>query len=202
VISKFKIKVLSLKRREDRRNRFLDFFSRHFYSIPFEFFDAIDGKDYELTEEEDNLFTNSDYHLYNVHVNSVKCTALSHMKMWKSCIDDNIPYLIFEDDLHIVHDGYEIKPPTDYELYLIGKENTYPNCYAYWINPNGAKKLIKLVEKIGFTESVDCFLSKLTENDLKIKWYGMNLFGTLQSVHGNTSDILLEGHDEYKKIQK
>ena len=196
-----KIKVLSLKRRLDRRKTFTDFFN-NISKSSFEFFDAIDGKNYKLTKEEDKLFINSDYHLYNVHVNSVKCTALSHMKMWKSCIDDNIPYLIFEDDLHIVHDGYEIKPPTDYELYLIGKENTYPNCYAYWINPNGAKKLIKLVEKIGFTESVDCFLSKLTENDLKIKWYGMNLFGTLQSVHGNTSDILLEGHDEYKKIQK
>ena len=202
MISKFKIKVLSLKRREDRRNRFLDFFSRHFYSIPFEFFDAIDGKEYTLNEREESYFTKSNYHQWNVHVNSVKCTALSHMKMWKSCIDDNIPYLIFEDDLHIVHGGYEIKPPTDYELYLIGQKNTYPNCYAYWITPIGAKKLIKIVEKVGFKESVDWFLSKLTENDLNVKWHGINSFGSLQTADGNTSDILLEGHNEYKKIQK
>ena len=47
----------------------------------------------------------------------------------ESCIDENIPYLIFEDDLTEVFGGYKIKPPTDYELYLIGEENTYPNCY-------------------------------------------------------------------------
>mgnify|MGYP001163787195 FL=1 len=201
MISKFKIKVLSLKRRKDRREYFSDFFSK-IYTTPFEFFDAIDGKEYILNQKEESYFTKSNYHQWNVHVNSVKCTALSHMKMWKSCIDDNIPYLIFEDDLTEIFGGYKIKPPTDYELYLIGEENTYPNCYAYWINPNGARKLIKIVERVGFIESVDWFLSKITKNDLKIKWHGINSFGSLQSADGNTSDILLKGYDSYKKIQK
>ena len=54
------------------------------------------------------------------------------------------------------------------------------------------EKLIKIVESVGFIESVDWFLSKLTKNDLKIKWHGINSFGSLQSFDGNTSDILLE----------
>ncbi len=199
-----KIKVLSLKRRLDRRKTFTDFFNK-ISKLNFEFFDAIDGKDYELTKEEDNLFTNSDYHLYNVHVNSVKCTALSHLKLWETCVSENTPILILEDDITVNIKGYDLKIPHGFDLFFIGQQYTYPNCYAYYVTPNGAKSLINHAKKNGFHRAVDWWLHEFHETcksemrlEINIGWLGWNAFMNRQ----DSSDILLEGDNDYKLIQK
>ena len=199
-----KIKVISLKRKLDRRKLFTHFFNSS-SKLSFEFFDAYDGKDYILTEEENKLFVNSDFHKYNVHVNSVKCCSLSHLKLWQNCLSENTPLLVLEDDIMVNISGYDFKIPHGLDLFFIGQQYTYPNSYAYYITPNGAKSLISHSKKIGFHRAMDWWLHEFHETrksemnlEVNIGWLGWNAFVNRQQ----SSDILLEGENDYKLIEK
>ena len=73
----YEVKVLSLKRRIDRREYITNLIGKIY---PFTFFDAIDGSEMNINYD---IFKNSDYHLWNVNPNSVKAVALSNMEIWK-----------------------------------------------------------------------------------------------------------------------
>ena len=62
------------------------------------------------------------------------------MKIWETCVSENTPILILEDDIMINIKGYDLKIH-GFDLFFIGQQYTYPNCYDY-ITPNGAKSLI------------------------------------------------------------
>ena len=101
----YKIKILNLKKRNDRRKNIENIFKK----INFEnysFYEALDGKNIPLNLEIKNLFTNNDF-------GNRKCfigCALSHYNIWIDLLKDKTSqyYIIFEDDI-IFHKNFEAK---------------------------------------------------------------------------------------------
>ena len=92
------IKIINLKRRDDRKTRMIAELSKH--TIPesvYEFIDAVDGRILEPTIEIKNMFM----HLNTGYRRGVIGCALSHLNLWKRLVDDTCHeyYLIMEDDI-------------------------------------------------------------------------------------------------------
>ena len=95
---KVEVKVISLEKRQDRR----DYTNNHLKTrYDFSFFDAIDGKTHQFTPEENQLFKNSEFHTYNVYPEACKGICLSNYYLWKYAINNNTNLVIFEDDVII-----------------------------------------------------------------------------------------------------
>lgn len=139
----FKFKVLSLKRRKDRQESFSELFK----SYKFEFFWGIDGKEYKLTEADKQWIKNNNFRRFGIHIPSYVATNRSHLKMLENCIEDKIPYVIFEDDTKLLK-------PIDFKFEDIVRKNLdvfwlmpdKPSILAYIVWPSGAKKLIDAVD--------------------------------------------------------
>ena len=101
-------------------------------SISYNYFDAIYGTDVEKYWQEYKLFF---YHKQseNKKTNGVKGCFLSHYTLWNNCIEDNIPYLIFEhdalmirnlpnqifdEDFDVLNLDYASRKEKDYEMHL------------------------------------------------------------------------------------
>ena len=54
------------------------------------------------------------------------------MKIWETCVSENTPILILEDDIMINIKGYDLKIPHGFDLFFIGQQYTYPNCYILY----------------------------------------------------------------------
>jgi GR25 family glycosyltransferase involved in LPS biosynthesis len=93
-----KVFVLSLKRRIDRRKDFILKNHKKLYKLNWSFFDAIDGKEIEITPKILKIFETGDY---NYRRGIIGC-ALSHIKMWELLINSEVDtFLILEDDVEI-----------------------------------------------------------------------------------------------------
>ena len=94
--------VLNLEKRPDRLSRFQEFYNQHGPDLPLEVFTAIDGSDpaQVLRVPESIIKSVSDINDYN-NKPSIKCTAYSHLMIWKKIAEGEEEYsLIFEDDCH------------------------------------------------------------------------------------------------------
>jgi len=195
----YEIKVLSLKRRTDRREFIIKQIDGKY---PFTFFDAIDGKELVVTTEIENYFKDSDYHQWNVDVRCVMSVFLSNMEMWKESINGNKNLCIFEDDTNI--DPIEIDEinnlfKEDFDIYILVKR-WIPNCYSYLIKPEGAKKLLDHFTNTSITQSLDWELAKLDGNDLfKVLWSDRDKFSKSCDSVISKSDIISDG-EIYIKI--
>lgn len=89
--------VISLKTATARRNHIVDEFSRH--SVPFQFFDAITpGASLEASMA--SLVPNLAQQ--NKLSAGEKACFMSHVELWKKCVDKNLPFMhIFEDDIFL-----------------------------------------------------------------------------------------------------
>ncbi len=101
------IRILNLKRRPDRNQEIQKLFQRE-QITQYQFTEAVDGKELEPSEYLYSLFKGNDFGTKR----GVMGCALSHYTMWKDLIadDKNDYYLIFEDDIQVVHG---IKPILD-----------------------------------------------------------------------------------------
>lgn len=96
-MSEYKIIVLNLKRREDRKNNIIKLFS-NVKLEKYDFYEAIDGNNIEFTLEFKNLFNGNDF---GYRKGVIGC-ALSHYNIWLNLLaDNNDYYIIFEDDISI-----------------------------------------------------------------------------------------------------
>ena len=92
------IKVVNLKRRPDRKEAMKNLFK----SIQFEeyqFVDAVDGKELEMTNDLSDLFKGNDF---GNRSGFIGC-ALSHYNLWKELLNNPLSeyYVIFEDDISL-----------------------------------------------------------------------------------------------------
>jgi GR25 family glycosyltransferase involved in LPS biosynthesis len=192
----YEIKVISLKRRLDRREYITNLIGEKY---PFVFFDAIDGAEIEIT---DNIFNNSDYHLWNVNPNSVKAVALSNMQIWKECVDENKNICIFEDDIDLVNDeklNLDEFFEKDFDIHFLNNiTQWFPNCYCYLIKPDGAKKLLNHFNSKGFVRSIDWELISLSE-PFKILYTKDNNFTKSNNPIISKSDIVLDSNS-YNRV--
>ena len=134
---------------------------------------------------------------------------LSHSNLAKKLLDDTIndAYLVFEDDTTVfpftyskIHDALN-HVPQDWDIVLfytiraVGrKENNYfnklksfwgMNCYI--INKNGAKKLLDDIRINKIDGQIDCYLSKMIQQD-KLNVYS----STTQYVSCNSKDTNIQ----------
>ena len=100
----YKVKVISLKRRQDRREKI----SHMFQHVPFEFVDAIDGKEYKLTAYDKKMIEGNEYEKHGIHIPSLVCANYMHLNLLDECAnqpkEEAVPYFIFEDDVYLNED--------------------------------------------------------------------------------------------------
>ena len=94
----YKIKVISLLRRLDRRSKFY----KQFKDYKFEFVDAIDGQTYKLTKFDKEFIKGNEYKKYDIHIPSLVCANYMHLNLIDECSKGNVPFIIFEDDTEII----------------------------------------------------------------------------------------------------
>ncbi len=94
----YKIKIINLKERTDRKKYMTDQFSKNDITN-YEFFEAINGKNIKESEEIRMLFNGNDF---NYKKGVIGCT-LSHIHLWNELIHDNTNnfYVILEDDIEL-----------------------------------------------------------------------------------------------------
>ena len=192
----YEVKVLSLKRRIDRRDYITNLIGEKY---PFTFFDAIDGSEMEIDHE---IFKNSDYHLWNVNPNSVKAVALSNMEIWKESINENKNICVFEDDIDLTNNeqlDLEELFKKDFDIHFLNNITQWvPNCYCYLIKPEGAEKLLNHFNINGFTRSIDWEITSLNP-PFKVLYTEENNFTKTTHSTVSKSDIILDGNS-YKKV--
>ena len=189
----YKIKIVNLKKRNDRRKNIENIFKK----INFEnysFYEAVDGKNIPLNLEIKNLFTNNDF-------GNRKCfigCALSHYNIWIDLLKDKTSqyYIIFEDDIilsnyftnnfekskiytennintiDLLFLGYtyesnnlDINSYIDdsFNIYSINKNIFLGGTFSYIITKNGAKKMLDYIENNGIKHGID-YLFKINDS--------------------------------------
>jgi GR25 family glycosyltransferase involved in LPS biosynthesis len=155
--------VINLKRREDRKQHFLE--KNHFLN-EVEFLGALDGKQLDRpTLVKLGFGTNKSwrdpYHNRKMTKGEAGC-AISHMQAWRYCLQENEPVIIFEDDaivdesrwdekkfaslleehnlVYLAHLEQEDDPTIIDDEFVVPK---YPyNLHAYIITPEAAHILL------------------------------------------------------------
>lgn len=145
----YKFKVLSLKHREDRQEEF----KKNFDGFDFEFFWGINGKEYQVTEEDKRWIKGNFYEKVGIHIPSLLAANHSHIMLLECCIVDDVPYVIFEDDTKLyrpVDFSFEEIVSRDLDVFWLMPDK--PSILAYIVWPSGARKLIDAVKKEGGLE--------------------------------------------------
>tara|TARA_Y100000361_G_scaffold13291_1_gene10508 strand:- start:340 stop:933 length:594 start_codon:yes stop_codon:yes gene_type:complete len=191
----YKVKVINLKRRQDRRNKI----AHMFQEIDFEFVEALDGQSYELTDYDKKLIEGNEYEKYGIHIPSLICANYTHLNLIDECSKQDLPYFIFEDDVFLTD---EKAPDLLFEkLALVDDLDIFffipdtPTIAAYIVYPQGAKKIIKDFERNNsLKQGLDWKLwnmrkdGKLRDDQAKVAYFGHN--------PGEDSDITtLENYD-------
>lgn len=173
-MSTFKFKVISLKKRQDRRIKFYN----QFKDYNFEFVDALDGKKYKLNKFDREFIKGNEYKKYGIHVPSLVCANYMHLNLLDECSQGDIPFIIFEDDTEIIK-------PIDFKFQDLIKKDLdvfwlMPNepsilCYIIW--PSGAKILINYINEVKLDKGLDWKFhqlkgkGKLREDQLKSSYF-------------------------------
>jgi len=136
----YKVKVISLERRQDRRKKMANMFQH----VPFEFVDALDGQEYKLTAYDKKMIEGNEYEKYDIHIPSLVCANYMHLNLLDECSKQDLPYFIFEDDVFL--DKNWTAPKKFFEtiasvndldaFWLIAGT---PTIAAYVVWPSGAK---------------------------------------------------------------
>jgi GR25 family glycosyltransferase involved in LPS biosynthesis len=185
----YKIIVINLKKREDRKNNIFKLFD----SVNFEkyyFYEAIDGVNLKLTLEIKNLFKINDF---GNRKGFIGC-ALSHYNIWLDLAKDKINnyYLIFEDDIKLsknfvekfneckefINDNIElidilflgyhknkstiILDSNNITIEDFNNEKYIGGFFSYIITKKGAFKMIDYIEKNGIKHGID-YLIKIND---------------------------------------
>ena len=184
------IRILNLKRREDRKNIMIERLKEANIDN-YDFIEAIDGQNLEPTKTLEKLFRDNDFGSRR----GVIGAALSHYNLWKELLedDDYNYYIIMEDDIQFCKDfkkkldkiknqieekeflffGYsmfdyerqEIKKynetdTMDTEIQNLNRHIYIGGYFTYSINKIGAKKLIHYIKNNGIKHGID-YLNKI-----------------------------------------
>ena len=136
----YKVKVISLERRQDRRKKI----ARMFQHIDFEFVDALDGQKYKLTAYDKKMIEGNEYEKYDIHIPSLVCANYTHLNLLDECSKQDLPYFIFEDDVFLNKENtapdnfFEtIASVNDLDAFWLIPDT--PTIAAYVVWPSGAK---------------------------------------------------------------
>ena len=181
--------IVNLLRRTDRKKQTENEFEKAAISKSnYEFFEAVDGKELELTDKINKLFLGNDF---GSRKGFIGC-ALSHYNLWKQLANSNSDYYtIFEDDIKLC-DGFKEKWSEaknnleEVDILFLGyhvstKDNdNIHKCfgnfktkldtqlyvggtYGYIITQSGAKKLLEYIKKNGIKHGIDYVIKIVPE---------------------------------------
>lgn len=186
----YKIKVISLLRREDRRN----LFNSRFSNYEFEFVDAVDGQTYQMTEEDWKFVEGNSYNERGIHIPSLVCANKMHIELLKECSMGDIPYVIFEDDTQIIKEiDFSFDELSKKQIDVLWFMN-YPSILTYMVWPSGATKLLESIDKLD--RGLDDKFYDLRENKNIIQEEFKTQY--FYQIPGQDSDIGKNIH--YKKL--
>ena len=182
--------IVNLIRRVDRKEDTENEFEKAGISeLDYEFIEAVDGKELELTDEINTLFLGNDF---GSRKGVIGC-ALSHYNLWKQLVESNCNYYtIFEDDIKlcdgfkekwnkaknnleeidILFLGYHVLNTNKDEIHksIDKKLNQQLNCqlyiggtYGYIVTQSGAKKLLEYIKNNGIKHGIDYLIKIATE---------------------------------------
>ena len=179
-----KIKVISLKRRQDRRIKFANTFKH----INFEFVDALDGQIYKLTKFDKEFIKGNEYEKYGIHIPSLVCANYMHLNLLDECSKGDVPFIIFEDDTELVKPmdfKFEDIVKRDLDVFWLMPYEPSILCYIVW--PSGAKILIDYINEVKLDKGLDWKFhylkgsGKLREDQLSSSYF--------TQIPGKDSDI-------------
>jgi len=179
--------VISLRRSSDRRAKVEQEMGK--ISLSWSFLDAVDGSALQSPPSEYHPFKVAMLQGYELTPNEIGC-YLSHKQAWKSCVTNNLPTLIFEDDFVLSPDFeavihaliknnsswnfvrlqglYEV-PYREMEVldgfHLVKNLGDAVGATAYLLKPSIAKKLID--SSVNIYEPVDHFLEHQKKHGLE-----------------------------------
>lgn len=186
----YKAWCLSLKSNTDRREWMLSIKDK--IGLDFEFWDATTPK--EITEEiKEKYFKYVNFYEWNIIVDAVMATFVSHMNILKWSADNQTNIILIEDDLDCINpinwDGIEWDT---FDILKLGELGM--NCYSYAASWQGAAKLLLHYNTITITEAYDLELSKVKH--LKFKYLSKPAF--VQTYNKFKSNLAPNG---YKRIK-
>ena len=142
-LNDWSIKVINLKRREDRKLIFIENAKNH-HIENYEFFEAVDGNTLVKTDEIIKLFKVDEskkkcsYDFYHYYRKPVLGCALSHYYLWNQLLnDEKDAYLILEDDAIFTSKFNEnlnrvyntIKNDNNWDIMFLGYGDDYFDIY-------------------------------------------------------------------------
>jgi hypothetical protein len=189
----YKIFVISLKRRQDRRKKISELFEKN--NLKFSFYDAIDGRDLIVTDEIEELFLNNEFEEWGIIKECIYGANLTHLEILKKCSEQTSAYFIFEDDVQIIKDidfSFEDISNKQLDAFWLTKNQPSILCYVVW--PEGAKKMYDWVVNVSkLDKGLDWKFQELRESNLlKIEEIYDDYF---HQVPGEDSDIAPNGYN-------
>jgi GR25 family glycosyltransferase involved in LPS biosynthesis len=189
----YKIFVISLKRRQDRREKISELFEKN--NLKFSFYDAIDGRDLIVTDEIEELFLNNEFEEWGIIKECIYGNTLTHLNLLKECSEQNLPYFIFEDDVKIKKDiNFTFESIVEKKLDVFWLIDLEPSSLAYVVWPEGAKKIHDWMMNVGKADKgMDWKLLEIKNTNLL---YSDKIWDEyFYQVPGEDSDIAPNGYN-------
>lgn len=153
----YKVWCLSLESNIDRRNWMLSVKDR--IGLDFEFWNATTPA--EITDDiKERYFKYVDFYEWDVIVDAVMATFISHMNILKWSVDNKTNVILIEDDLDYINPlrWDDIRWDT-FDVFKLGELGM--NCYSYAVSWKGAEKLLLHYNSIQITQAYDVELHKV-----------------------------------------
>lgn len=189
----YKTFVISLKRRQDRREKISELFEKN--NLKFSFYDAIDGRDLIVTDEIEELFLNNEFEDWGIIKECIYGNTLTHLKLLKECSEQNLPYFIFEDDVKIKKNiNFTFESIVEKQLDAFWLIDLEPSSLAYVVWPEGAKKIHDWIMNVGKADKgMDWKLLEIKNTNLL---YSDKIWDEyFYQVPGEDSDIAPNGYN-------
>jgi len=193
----YKTFVISLKRRQDRREKITDLFLQN--NIDFSFYDGVDGRDLIVTNEINDLFRGNDFDDYGIIKECIYGANITHLNLLKECSQQNLPYIIFEDDVQIIKPiDFKFEDIVKKELDAFWLTRNQPSILCYIVWPEGAKKLYHwIMDVVKLDRGLDWKFHDLRNSKLyNIEEIWDDYF---YQVPGDDSDIAPNGYVQTRK---
>lgn len=153
----YKVWCLSLESNIDRRKWMLSIKDR--IGLDFEFWNATTPA--EITDDiKERYFKYVDFYEWDVIVDAVMATFISHMNILKWSVDNKTNVILIEDDLDYINPLHWNTIQWDtFDVFKLGELGM--NCYSYAVSWEGAEKLLLHYNSIQITQAYDVELHKV-----------------------------------------
>ena len=137
-VNKFKIKIVNLEHRLDRKKSMFKLMANNHLENDYEFINAIDGKQLSSNIQLKKLFVNNNFR----YMRGVIGCALSHLFLWQQLITDKDHdyYIILEDDINKVSENFKEKLNNLHES-MINNELLFLGYHMWTVNRNNVSNI-------------------------------------------------------------